>query len=466
MMTGEQYRESLRDGRRVFGHGRQIDDVTTDAHTKNSVDWVADGYDTYYDPTPDAYGPYFFVARSADELREAEERQKVWDFPTISTHTGLLMLMTVASRIGAQLPEYAERIMQYFEESKRRDIRGVLCITDAKGDRSKSAIEQDDPDLYLRIVDRRPDGIVISGAKLHISSAAIAHELLVIPTKRMKQSEADYAVACAVPVNAPGLTIINANFSPRSDFDERFYPYSAKHMMTEGFVVFDEVFVPNERVFLAGEVEHSATFAHSLGLWERLGSLGHYVDVADTLTGLAQLISEANGLERIPHIRDKIGELIIYATVIRSTYESAIAHSELTHDGYASPNELFTNAGKYYAASNFAHMVQHLHDLAGGSVLTAPALSDLEHPETGKYVAKYMRTKVGIDAEYRMRLFHAIRDYTADAYGGWQLVTMLQAGGGLYAQQLVASKYYDMARAKRLALETAGIDPGPSVGQT
>ena len=127
-------------------------------------------------------------------------------------------------------------------------------------------------------------------------------------------------------------------------------------------------------------------------------------------------------------------------------------------EGYASPDELFTNAAKYYAAANFSLMVRHLHDIAGGAVLTAPSLADLENPETGKYVAKYMRTKVGVDAEYRMRLFHAIRDYTADQYGGWQLVTMLQAGGGLFAQQLVAKKHYDMNRARVLACETAGIE--------
>lgn len=103
-------------------------------------------------------------------------------------------------------------------------------------------------------------------------------------------------------------------------------------------------------------------------------------------------------------------------------------------------------------------MVRHLHDIAGGSVLTSPTMADLDNPQTSAYVAKYMRTMVGVDAEYRMRLFHAIRDYTADAYGGWQHVTMLQAGGGLYAQQLVAKKHYDMNRAKQLAREVAGLD--------
>ena len=457
MMTAEQYRASLRDGRRVFCQGAEITDVTTDPLTRLSVDWVAGGYDRHYQPG-DASGPYYFIPRSIQELRENEERQKSWDFPTTSTSTGLLMLLNASSRMVDQYPVYAERVMSFFEDAKRRDVRAVLTITDAKGDRSKSPSQQDDPDFYVRIVDRQADGIVIRGAKMHISSAVVAHELLVMPTKRMKTGEEDYAVACAVPMNAPGVTIINATFTPRPDFDERFFPYSRAHVMTEGFVVFDDVFVPNDRVFLAGETEHSATFAHCLGLWERLGSVGKYVDVADTMVGLAQLVSEANGTERIPHIKDKIGEMVVYATMIRGAFEAAISNSTFTPEGYASPDELFTNAGKYYAAGQFAIMVRHLHDIAGGSVLTAPTLADLENPDTGKYVQKYFRTKVGVEADYRMRLFHAIRDYTADQYGGWQLVTTLQAGGGLYAQQLVAKAHYDMNRAKHLALEVAGLE--------
>ncbi len=458
MMTGEQYRQSLRDGRRVFGNGRAIEDVTTDPLTKLSVDWIVKGYDQHYREGPDAHGPYYFIPRSTQDLRDTEERQKSWDFPTISTSNGLLMLLNASSKMAPTHPEYADRVMAYFEDTQRRDVRCVLTITDAKGDRAKSPGQQDDPDMYVRIVDRRPDGIVISGAKMHISSAVVAHELIVMPTKHMKPDESDYAVACAVPMNAPGVTIINTTFTPRPDIDVRYFPYSSKHVMTEGFVVFDEVFVPNERVFLAGETEHSSTFAHCLGLWERLGSVGHYVDVADTLVGLAQLISEANGTERIPHIKDKIGEMVVYATMIRGAFEAAVSNTTFTPEGYASPDELFTNAAKYYSAANFNLMVRHLHDIAGGAVLTAPTLADLENPDTGKYVAKYMRTKVGVDADYRMRLFHAIRDYTADQYGGWQLVTMLQAGGGLFAQQLVAKKHYDMQRAKFLAREAAGME--------
>src|SRR5262245_30299829 len=129
MMTGEEYRASLRDGRVVYCQGQRIDDVTTHPLTRRAVDWIADGYDEHYKPGDD-HGPYFFIPRTVDELRETEELQKSWDFPTISTINGLLMLLNSSSAMAAQYPLYAERVLAYFEESKRRDVRCVLTITD------------------------------------------------------------------------------------------------------------------------------------------------------------------------------------------------------------------------------------------------------------------------------------------------------------------------------------------------
>jgi 4-hydroxybutyryl-CoA dehydratase/vinylacetyl-CoA-Delta-isomerase len=129
MMTGEQYRRSLRDGRTVFCQGRQIHDVSSDPLTKLSVDWVADGCDRHYQP---AVGPYCFIPRSIEELRASEERQKSWDFPTVSTSTSLLMLLNASSRMVDEYPVYAERVLAFFDDAKRRDVRAVLTITDAK----------------------------------------------------------------------------------------------------------------------------------------------------------------------------------------------------------------------------------------------------------------------------------------------------------------------------------------------
>jgi 4-hydroxybutyryl-CoA dehydratase/vinylacetyl-CoA-Delta-isomerase len=287
---------------------------------------------------------------------------------------------------------------------------------------------------------------------------------MTIPTKAMKAGEEAYAIACVVPVNSPGVRIVNTTYAPRGG-DGRTFPISAHHHMPEGFVIFDDVFVPEERIFLDGETRHAAIFAHSLGLWERLGGLSAFVEEGDQLVGFAQLMAEANGLAGEPHIREKISEMIIHATILRAGLEAAIANCSITPEGAASPDELYTNAAKYYGAANYNLMVRHLHDIAGGAVVTTPAIADLENGEVGHLVRKYMSTGPGVDGEYRMKLFHAIRDLTADALGGWKAVTNIQAGGGLYAQRIVTRRYYDLAGAKKKALAHARIENAPDLSK-
>jgi 4-hydroxybutyryl-CoA dehydratase/vinylacetyl-CoA-Delta-isomerase len=353
-------------------------------------------------------------------------------------------------------PGYIERMNAFIEEAQVGDIRITQCITDAKGDRSQPPAKQNDLDSYVRVVDRQRDGVVIRGAKLHITGASFGHELLTIPTKAMKAGEEDWSIGCAVPVNAEGVRIINTTYAPRHE-DIRSFPVSGEHHYPEGFVIFDDVFVPYERVFLDGETAFAAVFAHSLGLWERLGGLSAFVEEADQLVGLAQLVAEANGTAGISHIKEKISEMIIHATLIRATLEAAIDNCSIGPEGAAFPNELYTNAGKFHAAANYNHIVRHLHDIAGGAVLTTPSPADFENEEVGHLARKYMSTGPDVDGEYRARLMHTIRDLTADSYGGWKSVTNIQAGGGLYAQRIVTRRHYDLDGAKLKALQIAGL---------
>jgi 4-hydroxybutyryl-CoA dehydratase/vinylacetyl-CoA-Delta-isomerase len=458
MKTGNEYKKTLEDGRATYFEGRRIHDLPNHPLLGQSVELVARGYDRWYTSGAEARNPLMTIPRSADDLRARVPMQHGADIVALVTYQSVMTLTTTAARIGDAHPKYAERIHRYVELAQRDDIRITECITDAKGDRSQPPSKQDDPDLYTRVVDRTGDGVVIRGAKLHITGASLGHELMVIPTKAMKPGEDAYAIACAVPVNTAGVKVVNTTFAPRHE-DLRSFPLSARIHMPEGFVIFDDVFVPSERVFLDGEVGHAAAFAHSLGLWERLGGLSDMVEQADQLVGFAQLIAEANGLASVVHVREKISEMIIHATLLRAGLEAAVANCEIAADGTVFPNELYVNAAKYHAASNYNLMVRHLHDIAGGSVLTAPAMSDLDNPETGSLVRKYMRTMQGVDGEYRLRLFHAIRDVTADAFGGWRMVTNVQAGGGLYAQRIVTRRHYDLQGAKKKALQAAGLVP-------
>jgi 4-hydroxybutyryl-CoA dehydratase/vinylacetyl-CoA-Delta-isomerase len=307
----------------------------------------------------------------------------------------------------------------------------------------------------VRIVSRDSKGIVVRGAKLHITGAALVHELVVMPTKGMREAEKDYAVSFSIPANAPGVKIINRSFAPPhlNEFD---YPASAHHSMPEGFVIFDDVFVPWERVFLAGEWQLSGVFARSLGLWERTLGLADAAARAELFVGLAALVSEMQGKGKDAHVQETISELVCYAEMIRMGLDYACRQYQRTPSGMVHPNVLAVNVAKYYFAANYHNAVRALHDLGGGLVLTLPKEADLRNAESGAYLRKYLHTTKDVDVEARMRVYNLIRDLTADAYGGWHLVTSLQAGGGLQAQRIMMNRTYDMNAAREKALRAAG----------
>ncbi|MBO0676614.1 4-hydroxyphenylacetate 3-hydroxylase [Mycolicibacterium sp. S2-37] len=456
MMTGEQYKDSLRDGRRIYQDGKLVADMDTDPLLAPALEAVAAGYDEYYSSEAGAVNPLVEAPRSVDELRRRVPILTEMDLLLNVTYQSLMTLVVAAVRLADEHPHFVQRINDYVAAARREDIRIAECITDSKGDRSKPPAGQDDPDQYVRVVERRDDGVVIRGAKLHISAAPFAHHLMVMPTKSMKPGEEDYAIACAVPVNAPGVHIVSRTVAARGG-DERDHPVSSRRSMPDGFVIFDDVFVPSEHVFLDGVASRAGVFAHSLGLWERLGGTAVMVEQADEMVGLAQLIAEANGTAKVSHIREKIDEMMIHATNLRAGMEAAISNAHTTPEGYYYPDDLYTNATKYLGAANFNLMVRHLHDIAGGGVITTPSMADLDNADIGDQVRKYLRGASGISGEVRAKLFHAIRDSTADSYGGWHLVTNVQSGGGLFAQRLVTRKHYDMERAKELARRAADL---------
>lgn len=456
MRSGEEYIASLSDGRATFFEGEEVKNIPEHPVMGTAARLTAATYDRFHDPSPGAVNPMMAPPRSAEELRQMTPVLAGCDIVTRVTFGSLMALLTAADRLAEAGAGHVDAILAYHEQAKRADIRITECITDAKGDRVRSPQTQDDPDAYVHVVDRSADGVVIRGAKLHITGASFGHDLMVMPTKRMGAEAGDYSIACAVPVNAEGVRIINSSYAPRGE-DVRHFPHTSHDHMPDGFVVFDDVFVPRERVFLDGDPQYAAVFAHSLGLWERIGGVSQMTRNAELLVGFAHLIADANGLLKVGHIKDKLAEMMIHATMLRAGLEAALNNAVVTRQGFVHPNELYTNAAKYQGAANYSTVVRHLHDIAGGSLLTAPTIGDLENPQTGDDVRKYMLGRTGVPAENRLKLFHAIRDHTADAYGGWHAATNVLSGGGLYAQRIVASSHFDVEAARSMALDDAGI---------
>jgi len=465
LKTPEAYRESLRDGRQLYIDGRKVADVTTDPAFAVPVAWGARDYAyddpklgdllTYTDSDGQRHARIFQIPRSGEEL--ARRMELLRHVSIIGATAGsLFALLHVKDQIGAVNADYARNIERLYEHCRDNDLRVAEVITDAKGDRSRHPLKQDDPDLYTRVVERRSDGIVVRGAKLHITGAAIVHELIVMPTKAMGPGEEDYSLAFSIPTNTPGVKIINRTYGSetRSEFD---YPVSGRLSMPEGFVIFDDVFVPWDRVFLCGEYQQAQAFAHALGLWERIGSLVLITERAEMLVGATQLIAEYNGIDRASHVVEKITELIMFHEVLRMALDSAVRNCHTGPSGMVYPDPMAVTVGKYHAAMHHHGIIRHVHDIAGGLVVTLPMEADYRNPELRPYFEKYLHTKEGVAVEDRMRLYNFIRDISADTYGGWEVVTTLQAGGGLGAQRIMGYRGYDLDAAKQLVREFAGI---------
>ena len=465
LKTPAQYRESLRDGRETYINGEQVPDITVHPWFREAIAAAERDY-VYDDPATRHIKVYqteeggfahrvYKVPRTPQDLEAWMELPEITGPGTIVTLV-MMALWNVKGEVAAINPRYAENIERLYRHCRDNDLRVGEAITDAKGDRSRRPREQDDPDMYMRIVERRKDGIVVRGAKLHITSASLVHELVVLPTKAMGPGEEDYSVAFSVPVNTRGVKIINRTYAEpgRSTFD---YPVSARTSAPEGFVIFDDVFVPWDRVLLAGETQLAGVYAHSLGLWERAGGMVEFAARARRMVGMAALLAEWNGIAGASHIQEKIGELVFNAEILRMAVDNAKRNYKVSDTGMVYPDPVAVNIGKYYGATTYNAMIRILHDIAGGLVVTIPTEADFRHPTLHPYLEKYLRTRPDVKVEDRMKLYNLVRDCTADSFGGWQMVTTIQAGGGLAAQRIVVMRSFDMESAKNAAKKAAGI---------
>ncbi len=384
-----------------------------------------------------AGGPIGIYQVPRDEADLAKRVELMNHTSIVGLVSGVYMaLMSVKDAVAKVNPQYAANIEAMYRHARDNDLRAAEVITDAKGDRKRKAHEQDDPDLYLRIVERRNDGIVVRGAKLHITGASLCHELVVMPTKGMRQDETDYAVSFSIPVNTTG----------REDHQPQLRAGRAQCLRLSGECAsqhsrgFRRV---RRRVRTLGPRVSSGRspackpvrpVARAMGAHRRRGRCRA---VSQLYVGLAQLVLEHQGKERDPVAQNAVSELISFAELMRMSLDYACRHYERTPSGMIHPNVLAINVAKFHWASNYHAMVRHLHDVSGGLVITVPLEADLRNEESGKYLSKYLKSVPGAEPETRMRVYNLIRDLTADAYGGWQFVVALQAGGGLNAQRIM-----------------------------
>lgn len=432
-MNAAGYRSSLEDGRRVFLDGQRVLHLAEDPLLRVGVDWVARSYDAAAD-AKSALG----LPRTPDELRAFGELLLRSD-TTLASTAGCLALEALLPELRAAHADPARAIESFLKRCREGDLRATVA---------RDVFAHD-----LRVVERRSDGIVVRGSKLAVAGAALVHELLVLPAGRAGEA----SLAFTVPVAAPGIRLVCASTAPREN-DTRHYPLARRFSVPESVVLFEDVFVPKERILLDGEDDAlAARFREAVGVWERARSAAQLADRADLLMGLAQTVTEMNGVPEEANIVEKLSAIAVYATMCRAGWEAAISHARTGAAGVCLPDEAFVYATLHHATHLYHEMVAYLHDAAGGLVITCPSVADYEHPEVGGYVEKYVRTMDGVSGNDRMRVFHLIRDLTADAYGGWLKVSTQSVAGGMHAQRLAAHAYYDLDRARARVREVAEL---------
>ncbi|MGE5246908.1 MAG: 4-hydroxyphenylacetate 3-hydroxylase family protein [Verrucomicrobiota bacterium] len=465
LKTLEQHRESLRDGREVYFDGERVADVTTHPVLGAGMAFAAIDYRLAEDPehrdlavcnvpeTGEEFSRFYKIPQNAEDLLKRRELiaagSRVNGGPPLIKEIGtdaLFALHIVADRVERDLgtPRLA-KVRNYYEECRAKDLGFAVAQTDVKGDRSRRPSEQHNPDVYVRVVERRRDGIVVRGAKAHTTASPFANELIVLPTRAMGEADADYAVSFAIPLATPGLKLI-AEVSGHPG-DNRFdHPVTTGLKMVDTVTIFDDVFVPWERVFLCGEWPYAGALANTFVEFHRFTAASYKLPMCELFIGAARLIAEYNGVASVAHIRDKIMELIAWTETTRGLLVAAAMEHKVAPPGIAVPSVVLTNIAKHHFARNYHMMVQNLQDVAGGLLVTAPFRKDWENEATRPYLDHYLGGVKGVSGRRRTRAMKLIRDVAASEFGGYQEILSIHAEGSLAAQRIAILRDYDVER--------------------
>jgi len=466
---------SVRDGRRVIYRGQAVDDVTAHPHLGRGARHVAVDFRLAHarpadpllvdrtDPARPA-SRYFTIPRTTADLvrrRDLIEHvtREAWSFVPLIKEIGtdaLFALQIVAAALDRTAKTaYLERVRAFYAHCRDGDLAIAVAQTDAKGDRSRRPAEQPHPDVYVRRVRDTPNGMIVRGAKAHTTNAVFANEIVVLPTRAMTEADANYAVAFAVPANAPGVTMVASprGFSATSTFDN---PLSSRYSLTESLTIFDDVCVPWDRVFLCGEWQAAGALAKTFVEFHRFTAVAYKTPLLELLLGAAALIADYHGLLGAAHVRDKLARLIMYLHTGRGLTTAAAAEYRVAED-IAVPNPVLTNAAKYQFARGYHDAVRDVQDLAGGLVVTGPAEEDWTSPEVRALLEPYLGGRAAIGAEDRLRVTNLIRDLVASDLGGYLEVLALHAEGSLETQKLTVLMDFDLTPLKRAAARAAGV---------
>lgn len=480
--TGDDYLESLRDGREVWLDGERVKDVTRHPAFRNTAQSVARLYDLAHAPelrdtlTVDGVHRAFHIPRTGEELVARRKAFKAW------SETSFGFLGRSPDYIAAGITGFASKPEVFTTESfdgaanavahHRRmaegDLYQAFTITNPQIDRTKAASEQEEDDLFLKVVAERDGGIVVRGAKMIGTAAVFGNEILVGTIEPVAPQDVEYALSFSLPIDAPGLRFISRTSyeaSARSVFDN---PLSARFDENDALLICDEVFVPWERVLVYRDT------TASLMQWWGTPAYTNFVHQAATrfwtklefLSGLAILVAKANNTYPLPPVQQQIGRLLGWTAMARSMVLAAEADFVRVDNeiGAVHLDPAIASAHRFLSGELYPKVLAELRTLAGGGLIQLPASGqDLLHPEIGKYVAKYVRSP-GTPAEQRIKLLKLVWDAVGSEFAGRheQYERFYHGAPHVYLSMIARDGRPEVAeRLARACLDGYDLDPPP-----
>ena len=352
--------------------------------------------------------------------------------------------------------DYHERFKKFLVYVQDNDLMVAGAMTDVKGDRSLRPGQQKDPDLFVHVVEKREDGVVIRGCKAHMTGMVNSHEMLIMPTMGMKPGEEEYAICCALPVDTPGVTHIfgrqtNDDRKCGGDIDQGNAQFGI--VGGECLTVLDNVFVPWERVFMCGEVEFSGMLVDRFACYHRSNYGACKGGVSDVVIGAAALMADYSGYGKASHIKDKLNEMIHMNETIYACSLACSCQGTCTAAGSYYVDPLLANVCKHNVTRIIYDIDRLAQDIAGGIIATMPSEEDLKSPEIGAYVEKYLRGVESVPTEDRMRVARLVENMT----GGTALAESMHGAGSPQAQKVMYAKLSGLEEKKKFAARIAGI---------
>lgn len=351
--------------------------------------------------------------------------------------------------------EYYSRFQDFLTHVQKNDLTCNAGVTDVKGDRSLSPYQQADKDMYLRVVERRRDGIVVRGAKAHQTGSLSSHEIIVLPTRALKPEDMDYAVAFAIPTDTPGLIHVVG----RSTLDMRELQGcdigNTKYSKYCPTVIFNDVFVPWERVFMCGETEFAGDLVMRFSAFHRQSHGGCKAGKIDCMIGAALTMMDYNGTSRVGHLKQKVIDMIHRAETLYGCSLAASYEGKRQPSGTYFIDALLANASKMHEGKEMAEVGRLLVDIAGGYACDLPSDMDLQNPEIGPLLKKYLKGTENVPVEDRIRMLRLVEKLALESA---DTVSDIHGGGSAEAHRISILRESDLEAKKRLSKRLAGIE--------